>query len=471
MPEPVSRRLADPHARDIEPPPSVEKAATSKVAGGAGLRRLALRGSAMEMLAFGGSQVIRFGSNLVLTRLLFPEAFGLTASVSVVLQGLVMLSDVGIAQAVIVSERGDDPRFLNTAFTLQVVRGVVLWLVASLLAWPVAVFYDDPRMFWLTCVSAFSLLIGAFHSTALYTLRRRVELGGIVALEIAGQTLNSVVMIVWAWISPSIFCLVAGGLASAVLNAVVSHSFRVGYRNRFAWDAEARREISRIGRWIFGSSALTFVGDRGSAILFAKFFGMADFGVSWIAIMLSDAIGLVTSRITAGVFFPILSRVRAEGTEKLRATYYAYRLRLDAISLPALGLMTSVGGFVILVFWDSRYADAAWMLQILCVRVAISCFLGPVENCLSSMGQTKFGMMRSAIKSVWVVTMVPLGYVLGDVRGFLWASAFAELPAIFVLWPALRRAGVLRVRRELLAVAFYLSGVSLGFGLEWLFTL
>ncbi len=424
----------------------------------------------MEVLAYGGSQVIRLGSNLILTRLLFPEAFGLTASVGVVLQGLAMLSDMGITQAIVVSERGDESRFLNTAFTLQVVRGLARFLISALLAWPVALFYGEPRLTVLMCVSGFSLFLGALHSTSLHTLRRRVHLGPIVGLEIGGQALNSLVMIVWAWIEPSVYCLVAGAIAGVVLQVAVSHAIPIGYRNRFEWDPAANAEIRRIGKWVFGSSALTFVGDRGSAILFAKLFGMADFGVSWIAVMLSDAIGAVTGRITSGVFFPILSRVRAEGTERLRDTYYSYRLRLDALSMPSLGLMTTVGGAVILWLWDDRYADAAWMLQILCVRVAIGCFLGPVENCLFSMGQTRYGMIRSAIKATWVMTIVPLGYVLGDVRGFLWASSFAELPAILVLWPALRRAGVLRVHRELLSVCFYFAGVGLGLSLEWIFT-
>ncbi len=93
----------------------------------ASLRGLALRGSIWTLGGYGASQVLRLAGNLVLARLLFPEAFGLSALVGVFMVGLAMFSDVGIGPSVIRSHRGDDADFLNTAWTIQVIRGLVLW--------------------------------------------------------------------------------------------------------------------------------------------------------------------------------------------------------------------------------------------------------------------------------------------------------------------------------------------------------
>ena len=67
---------------------------------GQGLASKALRGSALTVLGFGGGQFLRLLSNLVLTRILFPEAFGLMALVYVFLQGLNNFSDVGVTPAI-----------------------------------------------------------------------------------------------------------------------------------------------------------------------------------------------------------------------------------------------------------------------------------------------------------------------------------------------------------------------------------
>ena len=77
---------------------------------GSGLRARALRGSVLTVGGFGASQIFRLASNLILTRLLFPEAFGMMALIMVFLQGLAMFSDVGTGPAIMQSKRGDDPR-------------------------------------------------------------------------------------------------------------------------------------------------------------------------------------------------------------------------------------------------------------------------------------------------------------------------------------------------------------------------
>ena len=112
-----------------------------------GMFARALRGSALTAGSYAVAQVLRLASNLVLTRLLFPEAFGVMALVSVVLVGLAMFSDMGVGPAISQSPRGDEAAFLNSAYTLNVARGAVLWLLTCALAWPAAAFYQAPDLF------------------------------------------------------------------------------------------------------------------------------------------------------------------------------------------------------------------------------------------------------------------------------------------------------------------------------------
>src|ERR1700729_1195426 len=81
------------------------------------LKSRAIRASAWTMVGYFGGQVIRLGSNVILTRMLFPGAYGEIVLVGIFFQGLQMFSDVGIGPSIIRSNRGDDPLFLNTAWT------------------------------------------------------------------------------------------------------------------------------------------------------------------------------------------------------------------------------------------------------------------------------------------------------------------------------------------------------------------
>ena len=105
------------------------------------MRGAAVRGTVLTISSFGVSQVIRLISSLLLARMLLPDAFGLMALVNAFMQGMEMLTDFGVSANIIQSRRGQDPVFLRTAWTVQILRSVVLWGVCASLAGPVAAFF------------------------------------------------------------------------------------------------------------------------------------------------------------------------------------------------------------------------------------------------------------------------------------------------------------------------------------------
>jgi O-antigen/teichoic acid export membrane protein len=167
------------------------------------LKSLALTGSLWTLGGYGASQVLRLGSHLILAWLLTPQIFGLMALVKVVQQGLNMFSDVGIKPSIIQNKRGDDPEFLNTAWTIQILRGISLWICACVLAWPFAALFarNDPAAWQLKSllpVTGFVAVFEGFNSTALATLNRNLHLGRMTMLELATQIVSLTVMVIWA---------------------------------------------------------------------------------------------------------------------------------------------------------------------------------------------------------------------------------------------------------------------------------
>ena len=187
------------------------------------LKRKVIQGSVLVMAGFAVSSALRLGGNLVLTRLLFPEAFGLMAIVQVVVVGVQLFSDMGIRGSIIYHERGEDSAFLNTAWTLQIMRGVFLWLVIAAITWPATTFYEKPELLVLLPVVGLSAIIDGLSSTALFTLIRRIDPARQVMLELGTTLISLCVMIAWAMIWRSIWALVAGALVMALTNAICSH--------------------------------------------------------------------------------------------------------------------------------------------------------------------------------------------------------------------------------------------------------
>ena len=147
----------------------------------------AVRGSLWTLSGYGTAQVLRLASNLVMTRLLFAEAFGLMALVQVFMQGLEMFSDLGIGPSLIQNPRANEPDFFRTAWTLQVMRGLILWLVACAAAHPFARFYATPDLAWLIPLAGLSAVLSGLNSSKRFRLQRDLQLGHVTVLEIVSQ--------------------------------------------------------------------------------------------------------------------------------------------------------------------------------------------------------------------------------------------------------------------------------------------
>ena len=211
------------------------------------LRERVMRGAAWTITEYLVNNILRLGSNLVLARALFPEAFALVAYASILMQGLQMFSDVGVGPAIIQNPRGDDPDFLNTAWTVQVIRGLILFLASVLLGWPMAWLYNEPQLTWIIPACGLNFITTGLQSTAVHTCSRFLTFGSLAIWGIAEAVLKAVITIVWALFWPSLWALVGGAVISYTVGMILTHTILPGIRNRFRWELDAARTLIHFG--------------------------------------------------------------------------------------------------------------------------------------------------------------------------------------------------------------------------------
>ncbi|MGE5609500.1 MAG: oligosaccharide flippase family protein [Bacillota bacterium] len=345
------------------------------------LKAQALRGSLWTLLGYGTSQVLRLASNLVLARLLFPKAFGLMAIVNVVIQGLQMFSDVGIGPSIIRGQRGEDPRFVNTAWTVQVIRGFALWTCCCVLAWPVAVFYSEPQLVWMLPIAGLTAISGGFRSTSLIILNRNMAVGRLQIYELMGQGFSVLAMVGFAWWFPSVWALVLANVVTSGARSVLSHTVHAGPANRLCWDPSAVRELYSFGRWIFFSTVLTFLCGQMDRLILGHFASIAQLGVYTTALMLSQAPVQVIQAISTKVLFPLYTRLLDRKHDELCCQIAKIRIALMVVSLPALCVLAAWGQRIVSLMYDARYHGAGWIVQVLsmgAIATVIATTMSPV---------------------------------------------------------------------------------------------
>jgi O-antigen/teichoic acid export membrane protein len=437
------------------------------------LQKLAMRGALWTFVGYGSGQVLRLLGNLVLTRLLVPEMFGLMALVQTFITGLNLFSDIGIRPSIVQNKRGDDPVFLNTAWTMQVIRGLVLWVGCFAIAIPVANFYSDPRLLWLVPIVGTTVVIDGFNSTSLALLSRKVAVAKLTLFELSIQSLSLTVMTVWAFLRQTIWALVGGNLLSSLCKLIWSHRLEPRMPHRFTWDKTAVHELTTFGRWIFLSTAMTFLAQQSDRLILGRLVSLEMLGVYTVAFTFSYIPNSVITAINGKVIFPVVSKKADLPRRELRAKILPKRWLLLAAVAVGIAALGSFGDLVIANLYDERYRDAAWMLSILALGNWPSAVSLTTNSSLLAIGKPVYGAFGYFFKFIYMVIATPLVFSQFGIVGAIAVIAFNDLPFYAAIAYGAWREKLTTVRQDLLATSLLLGLVVLmcagrywlGFGL------
>jgi O-antigen/teichoic acid export membrane protein len=420
------------------------------------------------------SQLLRLASNLILTRLLLPEAFGLVAAVNTLYVALVMFSDLGIWQSVVKSERGHHPRFLGTAWTVQLLRGVLLCLAVLAIALALSIaagagafsagtVYADPRLPLMMAAFAFSALLQGAESMQLAMAQRELRGGALARLEIGSQLAGTAVTLALALATRSVWALVIGTLVASAARTAASHLFLPGRAARPCWDRSCAREIIGFGKWIFVSSIIGFLAANGEKIILGGSLATASFGVFAIASTLLAAVTGVYATLNGHVVFASLSHaLRADHAETVRV-YTRVQQLADLLLGAVAGLLLTAGQWAVWILYDARYHAAGWMLQMLGLSL-LAMRHQVVEQLMFARGKPGWVSANNALRAIGLALFIPAGYALAGERGAIAGVVLSQ----FAGWPLSlwykRREGLLCWATE----KWWLPALGAGMALGWL---
>lgn len=379
-----------------------------------------MNGSYWTLGGYAIAQLLRLVSNVILAKLLFPEAFGLMVLVSVFLQGITMFSDIGIGPSIIQNEKGDEPTFLNTAWTMQVIRGFIIWLIVCIGAYPYSQFYGESLLFALLPVAGITAIISGFNSTSLFTANRRINLSRVTILDLFAQITSILIMVSWVLIHPTVWGLVAGGIAGALVKLLLSHIWLGEIKNKFHWDKDAASRLFKFGKWILISTALTFFAAQMDRLLLGFLMGTAALGIYSIAAMFNTTAGAAIQMLGSKVLFPYFSQLARENDDiKLYQTLRKTRIIIILGGWLSSVLLISFGAFLIEMLYDERYSDAVWMIQILPLGTLVGILSLSYQNVLLAKGYSSYITAILAIQLILQASVITIGYHLNGIVGII----------------------------------------------------
>jgi O-antigen/teichoic acid export membrane protein len=360
--------------------------------------RAGLSGLGWSYLTHGLQLVLRLGSSLILTRLLLPEAYGIFSPALSATLFLEFLSDIGLRPAVVRSPHGEDSAFLGTAWSVMMVRGVILSAAAAGLAGVLPTWYDMPALAGVLLALSVRPLLMAFQNPTLFVLYRRINYRVPFFLD-TFQTLIAIpATILLAWWLRSVWALVFGLLVGDVARLVFSHIL-CPPAPRPRWDRPAVHELSHFGLSVFLNTLVYgawFYFDR---LVGPRLLTAAEIGLYALAWSLAEAMDNLISR-GSEVFYSMLSR-KAESGEGA-AFFRRTATRITLFLVPGIVLVALVAPWAFELLYPHKFHGAAILFGLLTTRLIMRA---------TSQIQFMYLMMRGEVivaTRAYVVSLVTL---------------------------------------------------------------
>ena len=379
--------------------------------------------------------VIRLAANLILTRLLVPQMFGTMALVSTVMAGIRLFSDVGIGPALISNPRGEEENFLRTAYTIQNMRGVLIWLAACMLA-PLAARYfgaadaNHAILIQLLPVAGFAAVIDGLRSTAIFRIQRALRFGPLSIIELTEMSITSIGMVLYArFIHANEWALLLPALFGTSVGMCMTHFLMRDRRDRWGIDLDCAADMMRIGKWIFLSTLIMFFASQFEKLIFGSLVDAETLGIYGIALGLAAIPLTAVLRIGGSVLFPTFSRV-ASHPARFRDVYGRTRTMLLTAGATIVCGMIACGPFIIGALYRENYAAAGWMLQLLAIGAWFQIVDASNVAALLAHQKPKLIALGNSTKVVFMLALVPLAYHLpidNQTPGSKLAMAFIAL--------------------------------------------
>lgn len=369
---------------------------------------------------------LRLVSNLIMTRLLYPEAFGLMLIVNTFMTGLELFSDVGIRDSVILKskESGNEENYLHVAWTMKVIRGITLCLFSLMLAYPLALFYENPQLFSLIFITSLTPLIRGLGSPKMMAAERDVKIGVLVFIRMLSQTVATVAVVAWLLVVPSIYALAFHGVFQVIILSFLSYRMLEEWHPKFSWNHEIVVDMFHFGKWVFLSTIMAFLANNSDKLLLGKIMKAELLGIYSIAVNFAALAHNLILSLGHKLLFPVYAELKKSGDkskiDKIRSVF-------AFAALPAAIFLSLFGNWLIDILYDDRYSQAGWMLQVLAsssIFVALSATLTPM---LPASGNSKHMLLVQTARFVLLVLSMLLGYQVGGLLGVIVGIALAPV--------------------------------------------
>jgi lipopolysaccharide exporter len=373
-----------------------------------------------------GSRLIGLVSTVIVARLLTPEDFGIVAIATSYIGIVLGVTELNLSRAII---QFNDPKKseYDTAWTLSLIRGVLLSAMILASAIPMASFMNEPRLVALITVLAVSPLILGLENSYFVEFQKEMKFSKLFWAETSSKVLAVATTISLAVIYRNYWALVGGMLVSNVAKVSMGYWFRPAMPRLCL---SAVRRFLGFAVWLSAQAFLTEFNSRFFNFIIGAKLGATAAGKFHMSVELSELISEIIGPI-ARATYSAYSKIN-DDIHRISNSYASATAVLVALVLPAgIGLSLVSHDFVFVLLGD-QWVGIAPYLMLLAAMASANGFVATADSVLISLGHQKQVFLREVCLSAATLICILGAIWHGSLMGFVIARVVSGIVWIFL---------------------------------------
>lgn len=365
------------------------------------LKNLTIKNIGITYLSFGLSKIIGFVSLIILSRLLLPSEFGIVALASSATALISQFSDIGIGSALI-QKKENKIEAAECAFIMYIFLGIVLFLIAAIIAPFASDFFNESAIMAVIWVSSLGLIINSFGITHGLLLRKDLNFKKITIVDLAVATIGTITTILLALLNFSYWSIIFGSLIAKICEIILLWHFNP-WRPRLVFNFEVAKEMLNFSKYLVISNLLVFILLNIDNITAGKILGVTTVGIYMLAFKFGNYSTTLITHVVTRVLFPTFSKIQ-DDIERLKRGYLLALKYVSMLSIPAaIGTIAISTEFVTTLMGENWLAVIP-VLPILCLYGLFRSVSADAGNIFYAVGKPQIGTKIMAI--VVIITLI-----------------------------------------------------------------
>jgi O-antigen/teichoic acid export membrane protein len=300
------------------------------------------------------SQIANFLATIVLSRLLLPEEYGYVALITVFTGFITIFADAGLSFSIIRSDYGRT--FHKAMSNLSFYIGVLLFSVMLILAYPIALFYEDTSLVLPIIILSSNYILSGLRIAPMAVINRNLDFNYFGKVRLWSNIISIVLMIFLAFIGFSYWALI---LPQLILNLVqyIYFAKRVDLRfkfYRFSYTRAAFRKSKSIISHLSGFNLINYWAANTDNLMVGKFYSSYDLGIYDRAYKILRLSLNLVSGLFGTVLYPSLNKLKNDGGN-INKEYLTILGIISIINFPLIAIMVMIPTTIVDILWGENW--------------------------------------------------------------------------------------------------------------------